>query len=88
VTTPNRWTKGTVYADMWVDPAVVAEAWEAWLAEVAFASTWTQGATDLGGYYAGNGPLRDILVHMTEEYARHCGHADLLREAVDGRTGQ
>jgi hypothetical protein len=31
--------------------------------------------------------LRWILVHMIEEYARHCGHADLIREAVDGRTG-
>ncbi len=30
--------------------------------------------------------LRWILVHMIEEYARHCGHADLLREAVDGVT--
>lgn len=32
--------------------------------------------------------LRWVLVHMVEEYARHCGHADLLREAVDGRTGE
>ena len=31
--------------------------------------------------------LRWILVHMIEEYARHCGHADLLREAIDGTTG-
>lgn len=31
--------------------------------------------------------LRWILVHMIEEYARHCGHADLLREAIDGRVG-
>jgi Protein of unknown function (DUF664) len=31
---------------------------------------------------------RDILIHMIEEYARHCGHADLLRERIDGRTGQ
>ena len=31
--------------------------------------------------------LRWILVHMIEEYARHCGHADLLREVVDGTTG-
>jgi len=30
--------------------------------------------------------LRWILVHLVEEYARHCGHADLLREAVDGAT--
>lgn len=31
--------------------------------------------------------LRWILVHMIEEYARHCGHADLLRERIDGATG-
>jgi uncharacterized damage-inducible protein DinB len=31
--------------------------------------------------------LRWIYVHMIEEYARHNGHADLLREAVDGTTG-
>jgi hypothetical protein len=31
--------------------------------------------------------LRWILVHMVEEYARHCGHADLLRQAIDGATG-
>lgn len=30
--------------------------------------------------------LRWILVHMIEEYARHCGHADLIRESVDGTT--
>jgi uncharacterized damage-inducible protein DinB len=32
--------------------------------------------------------LRWILVHMIEEYARHNGHADLLRESVDGLTGE
>jgi hypothetical protein len=32
--------------------------------------------------------LREVLVHMIEEYARHLGHADLLRECIDGRTGQ
>ena len=31
--------------------------------------------------------LRWILVHMIEEYARHCGHADLIRESIDGATG-
>ena len=31
--------------------------------------------------------LRWIMVHMIEEYARHCGHADLIREVIDGRTG-
>lgn len=31
--------------------------------------------------------LRWIMVHMIEEYARHCGHADLIRQSIDGRTG-
>ncbi|HEY8543409.1 MAG TPA: DinB family protein [Acidimicrobiales bacterium] len=32
--------------------------------------------------------LRWIVTHMIEEYARHNGHADLLREAIDGATGE
>ncbi len=32
--------------------------------------------------------IRELIVHGIEEYARHCGHADLLRERVDGRVGQ
>ena len=32
--------------------------------------------------------LRWILCHMVEEYARHNGHADLIRESVDGQTGE
>jgi uncharacterized damage-inducible protein DinB len=32
--------------------------------------------------------LRWILVHMIEEYARHNGHADLIRESIDGQTGE
>jgi len=31
--------------------------------------------------------VRWILIHMIEEYARHGGHADYLREALDGLTG-
>lgn len=31
--------------------------------------------------------LRWVVVRMLTEYARHCGHADLLREGIDGRTG-
>jgi hypothetical protein len=44
---------------------------------------------DLG--VRGNGSdvtLRWILLHMLEEYARHNGHADLLRERIDGATGE
>jgi hypothetical protein len=29
-----------------------------------------------------------VVLHMIEEYARHNGHADLLREAIDGQTGE
>ena len=32
--------------------------------------------------------MRWILVHMIEEYARHLGHADLLRERIDGVIGE
>ena len=32
--------------------------------------------------------LRWILIHLIEEYSRHCGHADLIREAIDGETGE
>jgi uncharacterized damage-inducible protein DinB len=32
--------------------------------------------------------VREMQVHRIEEYARHCGHADLLRECIDGRVGQ
>ncbi|MGP8299586.1 DinB family protein [Streptomyces inhibens] len=32
--------------------------------------------------------VRELMVHRIEEYARHCGHADLLRERIDGRVGQ
>ena len=36
------------------------------------------------GFYS----VRWILVHLIEEYARHLGHADLIREAIDGQTGE
>jgi hypothetical protein len=36
----------------------------------------------------GDTDLRFILEHVIEEYARHVGHADLLREALDGTTGE
>ena len=36
----------------------------------------------------GHPSLRWVLVHMIEEYARHNGHADLLRESIDGATGE
>jgi uncharacterized damage-inducible protein DinB len=73
------------------DPAVVAEARTAWREEIAFAEQFTRDH-DLGfvGCDSEGDPvsLRELLVHMIEEYARHNGHADLLRERIDGRIGQ
>jgi hypothetical protein len=78
------------------DPAVVADAWRQWRAEVEHTDRFVAGVTDLGIRNAGVsdlGPdgadlqLRDILVAQIAEYARHCGHADLLRERIDGTTG-
>jgi hypothetical protein len=72
------------------DDAVVAEAWESWRREVADAEAWL-AQDDFDRVVSVNGDeveVRDIAVHLVEEYARHCGHADLLRECVDGRTGQ
>jgi uncharacterized damage-inducible protein DinB len=73
------------------EPHLVAQAWQAWREEVAFAEQFTE-ANDLDfvGHMADGQTLqlRELLVHMIEEYARHCGHADLLRERIDGRVGQ
>jgi uncharacterized damage-inducible protein DinB len=44
---------------------------------------------DLGERFSTDGiAVRELMVHRIEEYARHCGHADLLRERIDGRVGQ
>jgi hypothetical protein len=33
-------------------------------------------------------PLRRVLLHLLQEYARHCGHLDIVRELADGTTGE
>jgi uncharacterized protein DUF664 len=80
------------------DPAVVAEAWAAWRAEVDFATRFVADAASLDlaaddpdnrhGSGGAQLSLRDLLLNTIEEYARHMGHADLLRERIDGRLGQ
>jgi uncharacterized damage-inducible protein DinB len=73
------------------DDTVVADAWETWRAEVAHARDVYAGIEDLGalvGPADNQAEVRDVVVHIIEEYARHCGHADLLRECIDGRVGQ
>ena len=72
-------------------PAVVDEAWSAWRAEVEFAAHFVAAAPSLEvegkDSWRGTVSLRWVLIHMIEEYARHNGHADLLRERIDGATG-
>ena len=80
------------------DPQVVAEAWDAWHAEVDFATRFVAGAPSLDitgddplnlhGSGGGLMSLREVLVGTIWEYGRHMGHADLLRERIDGRLGQ
>jgi uncharacterized damage-inducible protein DinB len=92
---PLYWTEGDADDD-WTgaiaDPEVVARAWEDWRGEVGYAERYVTGSGDLGirGTMRDGKTvsLREVLVHMIEEYARHCGHADLLRERIDGRIGQ
>jgi Protein of unknown function (DUF664) len=80
------------------DPQVVAEAWDTWRAEADFATRFVAAAPSLDitrddplnqhGSGGGSMSLREVLVGMIEEYARHMGHVDLLRERIDGRIGQ
>jgi uncharacterized damage-inducible protein DinB len=72
--------------------ATGAEAFAAWEAEVARAREIEAAAPslDVTGWHARSSQevsLRWVLLHMIHEYARHNGHADLIREAVDGATG-
>ena len=73
--------------------ADVAEAFGNWQREVGLARQAEAAAASLEvtGYqhkWGEHVSLRWILVHMIEEYARHNGHADFLREGIDGVTGE
>jgi hypothetical protein len=69
--------------------ATLAEALEALRAEAEDADAIYRGANldDLEKHERGFYSLRWILIHLIEEYARHLGHADLVREAIDGQIG-
>ncbi len=70
------------------DPDVVADAWRRWRTECDLTDRFVAAAPDLGALPGSDADLRDLLVAQITEYARHCGHADLLRERIDGRVGQ
>lgn len=75
-------------------PEQLMGLWEQAVArsQALVAEALADGGLDHVGVYvtrSGESPnLRRILLDMIEEYARHLGHADLIRESVDGLTGE
>jgi uncharacterized damage-inducible protein DinB len=69
-----------------LDTHSVAEVYEAWLATCARSREITAARPlDFEGSKRGTAfSLRWVLIHLIEEYARHNGHADLIRERIDG----
>lgn len=78
-----------------VDPTEesVAEAFARWTTWTLYADGVLDRLTDADlasqrrDAHGHDSTVRAILVHLIEEYSRHCGHGDLLREVIDGRTG-
>jgi hypothetical protein len=86
------WAPGLDWEIAWdVGTADVGEAFRVWRAECDHCRDLVSTAPSLdttglrGGYRF---TLRWVITHMVEEYARHNGHADLLRERIDGQTGE
>lgn len=72
------------------DPARAAADYARLTEEIKHADAAAANAS-LDDTFTSNGEvmsLRMIYLHMIEEYARHLGHADLLREQIDGATGE
>jgi uncharacterized damage-inducible protein DinB len=69
--------------------ATLSEALATWSAEVerARANCAGRGLEETSPFMGGRVSLRWIYNHMVAEYARHAGHADLIRERIDGATG-
>lgn len=70
--------------------ATLLDALDSFWSEAADADAiYSSGALDdIERHERGLYSLRWILVHLIEEYARHLGHADLIRQAIDGQTGE
>jgi hypothetical protein len=91
--TPADWDRDWV----WTADDDVAALWRGWHAAVERSRVLVAQALADGGLERAKGrefpgygvpSLRRILTDMIEEYARHLGHADLIREAIDGRVGE
>jgi hypothetical protein len=70
------------------DPALDEDAWQTWRAEGAYTHRLVGETSDLDATGSEGDQLRGTPLHLIEEYARHLGHADFLRERIDGRVGE
>jgi uncharacterized damage-inducible protein DinB len=90
---PLLWSgEGDFQAAYDASTAARHEAFAAWQAEIEQSRRIEKGAgsLDVTGYQASWGEdvsLRLVMLHLIHEYARHNGHADLLREGIDGTVG-
>jgi uncharacterized damage-inducible protein DinB len=87
---PAIWESGAT-TEFDVGTADTDAAFTAWHEECARSRdiVAAAGSLDTSGDYDGEVfSLRYVLAHMIEEYARHNGHADLIRERLDGTTGE
>jgi uncharacterized damage-inducible protein DinB len=90
---PLIWSsEGDFQAAYEADDAAPEQAFAAWQAEIMIARDIEAASSSLdvvgvdrpsGDEYS----LRRVLIHLIQEYARHNGHADLIRESIDGATG-
>lgn len=92
-TTPFYWSDDDPDGDLdRLDSAPVAEVWERYDAVLTesrrIQATFSDGAELGRGRVGRPRTVRWVLVHLIEEYARHNGHADLLRQSIDGATGE
>ena len=95
---PPRWSAEDLDRDWeWTPDDDPAAVWRQWREAVARSRELVAAALADGGLDRAKGrefpgwgtpSLRRILMDMIEEYARHTGHADLIREAIDGRVGE
>ncbi|GAB3278082.1 DinB family protein [Actinocorallia lasiicapitis] len=90
---PNVWSHADDYQTAYdASASTRAEAFTAWQAEIEHSRRIEAATPSLDAIF--HNPrthsdvnLRMIMLHLIHEYARHNGHADLLRESLDGTTG-
>ena len=85
------WTEEDPDADWRIEPDDTTEEIIAlYRRETARSKTCIEnaGGDDVARYPNSSKTLRWVLVHMIEETARHNGHADIIRELIDGSTGE